>query len=66
MKSIAVFCGSSNGASEIYREYAVALGKALAEQEISLVYGGASAGLMGAVARIHCFTRWPRYNGRIL
>jgi uncharacterized protein (TIGR00730 family) len=50
MKSLAVFCGSSNGASEIYREHAVALGKTLAEQEISLVYGGASVGLMGAVA----------------
>ncbi|WP_068505686.1 LOG family protein [Paenibacillus kribbensis] len=50
MKSIAVFCGSSDGASTIYRDHAVALGQELAEQGISLVYGGASVGLMGAVA----------------
>ncbi|MVO99940.1 TIGR00730 family Rossman fold protein [Paenibacillus lutrae] len=50
MKSIAVFCGSSNGASAVYKEGAAALGKELAKRGITLVYGGASVGLMGAVA----------------
>ncbi|MFF2886007.1 TIGR00730 family Rossman fold protein [Paenibacillus sp. NPDC057967] len=50
MKSIAVFCGSSEGASSIYKESAVELGHVLAEQQITLIYGGANVGLMGAVA----------------
>ncbi|TQR21741.1 TIGR00730 family Rossman fold protein [Psychrobacillus vulpis] len=50
MKSIAVFCGSSNGASEAYREGAILLGKELARRNITLVYGGASVGIMGIVA----------------
>ncbi len=50
MKRIAVFCGSSAGASEVYRQGAVALGKELAAREFTLVYGGSSVGLMGAVA----------------
>jgi uncharacterized protein (TIGR00730 family) len=50
MKSIAVFCGSNLGTSPLYKEYAAALGQELAERQITLVYGGASVGLMGAVA----------------
>lgn len=50
MKRIAVFCGSSYGASEHYKEGAVQLGKALASRGIALVYGGASVGIMGEVA----------------
>lgn len=50
MKRIAVFCGSSNGASQVYRDGAVLLGEELAKRGITLVYGGASVGLMGAVA----------------
>jgi uncharacterized protein (TIGR00730 family) len=50
VRKIAVFCGSSNGASEKYREGAIKLGKELAGRGITLVYGGASVGLMGAVA----------------
>lgn len=50
MKSIAVFCGSRDGASPVYKESAHALGKALAEQGITLIYGGATVGLMGEVA----------------
>ncbi|MED4164446.1 TIGR00730 family Rossman fold protein [Halalkalibacterium halodurans] len=47
---IAVFCGSSNGASDVYKEGARQLGKELARRGITLVYGGASVGIMGAVA----------------
>ncbi|MFK9094419.1 TIGR00730 family Rossman fold protein [Bacillus salipaludis] len=50
MKKLAVFCGSSNGASDVYIEGAKNLGKELAERDIALVYGGASVGIMGAVA----------------
>ncbi|MBA3274969.1 MAG: TIGR00730 family Rossman fold protein [Chloroflexia bacterium] len=50
MKSICVFCGSSVGADDAYREAAVGLGRLLAEREIRLVYGGGKVGLMGVVA----------------
>ncbi len=50
MKSVAVYCGSRNGASEIYIEKAKQLGKELAKRGITLIYGGSSTGIMGAVA----------------
>ncbi|WP_279195937.1 TIGR00730 family Rossman fold protein [Chryseobacterium indoltheticum] len=50
MKSITVFCGSSFGSDEIYKEQAIFLGQTLAKQNIQLIYGGANVGLMGAVA----------------
>jgi uncharacterized protein (TIGR00730 family) len=50
MKSVAVFCGSSSGSSEIYMNEAIRLGETLAEKKIDLIYGGAKVGLMGAVA----------------
>ncbi|HEX7869632.1 MAG TPA: TIGR00730 family Rossman fold protein [Chryseobacterium sp.] len=50
MKSITVFCGSSFGSEEIYKEQAYLVGKTLAEENIRLIYGGANVGLMGAVA----------------
>lgn len=50
MKSIVVFCGSSEGFNEIYRETGYELGAILAEKNIQLIYGGAKVGLMGAVA----------------
>ncbi|GAA0430698.1 TIGR00730 family Rossman fold protein [Lentibacillus halophilus] len=50
MERLAVFCGSSEGASDKYKQGAVQLGKALAKKGITLVYGGSSVGLMGAVA----------------
>ena len=50
MKAIAVFCGSGEGASPVYRACAAELGHLLAERQITLIYGGAKVGLMGAVA----------------
>ncbi len=50
MKSITLFCGSSFGSDEIYKEQATLLGQTLAKQNIQLIYGGANVGLMGAVA----------------
>ncbi|MDD0854308.1 TIGR00730 family Rossman fold protein [Halobacteriovorax sp. GB3] len=50
MKKIAVFCGSSAGKSPKYVEMAKELGELLVENNMGLVYGGASIGVMGAVA----------------
>ncbi len=49
-RRVAVYCGSANGCSAVYRADAVALGEAIAAAGLGLVYGGASVGLMGAVA----------------
>lgn len=50
MKRLCVFCGSSPGARPAYVAMALALGRLLADRGIGVVYGGASVGLMGAVA----------------
>ena len=50
MKSIVVFCGSSDGYNECYREAAYDLGALLAGRNIRIIYGGAKVGLMGALA----------------
>lgn len=48
--AIAVFCGSNFGGSGAYAEGARQLGAALARENITLVYGGTTKGLMGIVA----------------
>ena len=48
--NVCVFCGSSMGRRAEYQQVATALGKAIAKKGYGLVYGGASVGLMGAVA----------------
>jgi uncharacterized protein (TIGR00730 family) len=50
IKTVCVYCGSGPGTNPRFVEAANALGKALAENGIRLVYGGGSIGLMGAVA----------------
>ena len=50
MKRICVYCGSSMGKRREYASAAKALGKALVERNIGLVYGGASVGIMGLIA----------------
>lgn len=47
---VCVFCGSSAGARPIYTKTAQQLGKAIASQNMGLVYGGGSIGLMGIIA----------------
>lgn len=49
-KSIGVFCASSPGFDSIWTQSAYDLGTYLAQQGITLVYGGGRVGLMGAVA----------------
>ena len=50
IRTICVYCGSGPGTNPRFIEAAIALGRALAENGIRLVYGGGSIGLMGAVA----------------
>ncbi len=51
LKSVCVYCGSSNLVDPDYLNLAGSLGKALAGSGIRLVYGGGGVGLMGACAR---------------
>lgn len=50
MQRICVYCGSRPGGRSTYVESARALGAALVERGIGLVYGGAGIGVMAAVA----------------
>ena len=50
IERICVFCGSYSGAREVYGEQARALGLAMVDRGIGLVYGGGGIGMMGAVA----------------
>jgi len=50
MNTICVYCGSSPGLLPDYRESASQLGFELARRGLGLVYGGASVGVMGALA----------------
>jgi len=47
---IAVFCASASGRKPDYLEAARELGRRIAERNYGLVYGGATVGLMGALA----------------
>ena len=49
-KSVCVFTGSSFGADPIYEAAARDMGREIARRGLTLVYGGASVGLMGATA----------------
>ena len=50
LRRVAVYCGSSDGKNPAYLAEARELGAAVAASGLGLVYGGASVGLMGAVA----------------
>jgi uncharacterized protein (TIGR00730 family) len=51
IRAVCVYCGSSPGNSPIYVEAGNALGQALAEAGLRLIYGGGTKGVMGAVAK---------------
>jgi hypothetical protein len=51
IKTVCVYCGSGPGTDPQFIQAASAFGKALAENDVRLVYGGGSIGLMGAVAK---------------
>jgi len=50
IKNICVYCGSSSGRLESYTQAARELAGELVKLDIGLIYGGASIGIMGAVA----------------
>jgi uncharacterized protein (TIGR00730 family) len=50
MKSICVFCGSSDTVHADYLAAARQMGRTLAERGLRLIYGGGKTGLMGSVA----------------
>ena len=50
IKSICVYCGSSQNVDEAYKQAARDFGKILVENDIKLIYGGGKAGLMGIIA----------------
>ena len=52
MTKICVYCGLSSGKNPIYLEKAKILAEIMAQRNFTLVYGGASIGLMGAIADI--------------
>ena len=50
MKRVCVYCASSSKAADIYIQSAIDTGRILVENNIEVVYGGGSTGLMGALA----------------
>jgi uncharacterized protein (TIGR00730 family) len=50
VRTVCVFCGSRPGADPAYAAAAAQVGRAIARRGLSLVYGGAKVGLMGAMA----------------
>ena len=50
IKTVCVFCGSSMGADQIYRQMAENLADYLLKNNIDLVYGGSNVGLMHVLA----------------
>jgi uncharacterized protein (TIGR00730 family) len=51
IKKICVYCGSGPGSDPAFVGAARALGKAMGESGIGLVYGGGAIGLMGEIAK---------------
>jgi uncharacterized protein (TIGR00730 family) len=51
LKSVCVYCGSSQGNDPAYVAAGHTLGAALAQSGLRLVYGGGTKGIMGAVAK---------------
>ena len=49
--SVCLYCGSSNAADPEFLAAAAEFGRALAAENVRLVYGGGGIGLMGAAAR---------------
>lgn len=61
IQAIAVFCGSKAGNNPLFEEHTRALGHLLAQQNITVIYGGGNKGLMAAVANAAL-----QKNGRVI
>lgn len=51
IKSVCLYCGSSNAADPEFLEAAAEFGRTIAREGVRLVYGGGGVGLMGAAAK---------------
>lgn len=51
IRSICVYCGSSDGRGDVYLEAGYNLGRSIAQAGLRMVYGGGTKGVMGAVAK---------------
>ncbi len=51
VRSVCLFCGSSNAADPAFLQAAADFGRLLAQENVRLVYGGGGIGLMGAAAK---------------
>lgn len=49
-QNVAVFCGSKSGENPLFKQHAIELGNLFVQNNITLIYGGGSVGLMGAIA----------------
>ena len=61
VRSVCVYCGSSNGVPDIYQQAAHDLGVMLAKNNIKMVYGGGTMGLMGI-----CATACAEAGGQVI
>lgn len=61
LEKICVFCGSNEGNDLEVLTVSKALGKALAQREITLIYGAAKIGVMGVLAKSAL-----EHNGRVI
>jgi uncharacterized protein (TIGR00730 family) len=50
MKRICIYCGSSDRIPQVYLDAAYEMGQTIAQNDITLIYGAGSTGMMGAVA----------------
>jgi uncharacterized protein (TIGR00730 family) len=50
MKSVCIFCGSKSGIQKEYAENAKLLGELFVKNNIAMIYGGATNGIMGVIA----------------
>jgi len=50
IKSLCVYCGANFNGDEVLKQAIVDLAKTMVAQEITLVYGGGSVGVMGVIA----------------
>ncbi|MBU9712848.1 TIGR00730 family Rossman fold protein [Bacillus tamaricis] len=51
MKKVCVFCGSSFGKSNIYKQEIEKLGHMIGKKDMELIYGGGNSGLMGVLSK---------------
>ena len=64
IRSVCIYCGSSTGNTETYAQTAKAVGEFLAQENLTMVYGGGDVGLMGITAN-SCLSAGGRVIGVI-